>query len=195
MTRAVLVRETKDTRSAMDLDFPDDLASQTSGSEISEFDNSTDDNEEAGSSNSTPPAAATVRTSTPVSSSSTVGSNRSRFGLSGNRLQIGRVLQETAGRSTGTPRRVLAHSSDVSQQSGAILEELKKVSSRLESFSERLDSLDGRLKSMENMQVNMSTSMSSTDEAVSKTKRKVPSRVSVSFFLSDVVTALVPRCY
>lgn len=61
----------------MDLDFPDDLASQTSGSEFSEFDDSTDDDREARSGNCTPTAAAMVRTSTPASSSLTVGSSQS----------------------------------------------------------------------------------------------------------------------
>ena len=59
-----------------------------------------------------------------------------------------------------------------------ILAELKKVNARMGSFCEWLDSLDSRLKSVEDMQVNLSTSVSSSTEE--KTKRRVPSRVSVS---------------
>ena len=83
---------------------------------------------------------------------------------------------------TSTPRRALGNAAAPSSASNEILVELKKVNTRLESFCERLDSLDGRLKSVEDMQVNLSSSVSSnTEESALKTKRKVPSRVSVSY--------------
>ena len=55
---------------------------------------------------------------------------------------------------------------------------LAEVNTRMGSFCERLNLLDSRLKSVEDMQVNLSTSVSSSTEE--KTKRRVPSRVSVS---------------
>ena len=95
-----------------------------------------------------------------------------------------RSVRESSVR-TSTPRRALSNLVNVAAPSSAsneILVELKKVNTRLESFCERLDSLDGRLKSVEDMQVNLSSSVSSnTEESASKTKRKVPSRVSVSY--------------
>ena len=96
---------------------------------------------------------------------------------------------------TSTPRRAFRSvvNATVHSQSNEILTELKKVNSRLETFCERLDSLDGRLKTVEDMQVNLSTSVSSsTEECASKTKRKVPSRVSVSSHPSQSSLSLPP---
>ena len=120
------------------------------------------------------------------SMSSGGGPNRDRLSASRGSVQ------------TSTPRRAFGNSVNaaVLSPSNEILVELKKVNTCLESFCDRLDSLDGRLKSVEDMQVNLSTSVSSsTEESASKTKRRVPSRVSVSFsspFLS--LSSCHPPC-
>lgn len=67
-----------------------------------------------------------------------------------------------------------------------ILQEIKKTNSRLDVFATQLESLERRLASVESSHMSVTPSSSSgNDGSATKGKRKIPSRVSVRYFMNS----------
>ena len=75
-----------------------------------------------------------------------------------------------------------------------ILQEVRKAKSRLDSLADQLVALETRLTSVETNQLSVTPSSSGTDRSSEKSKRKVPSKMSVSWPFLSMCTDLVSVC-